>query len=98
MRPVSSWQLRSILLLILIGAAVHLWAQRIREAKAGDIATGVVIFEDQRQLRIDATPCGRTEDKIIILFRPPFKKIPLGTVNCPSKSYTRVQVIQTNRK
>jgi len=84
--------------LLLTSADIDVWAQRIREAKAGDVATGVVILEDQRQLRLDATPCNKTEDKTVILFRPPYRKVMLGKVNCPTKSYARVQVIQSQSR
>lgn len=71
-----------------------LLAQRIRESKPGDIATGVIVFEDRRQLRLDASPCSATEDKVIVVFRPPYKKVPIGRVPCKDKTYAKTQVIQ----
>jgi len=81
--------------LLTIAVCPELLAQRIREAKVGDIATGVIISEDQRQLRLDASPCNRNQDKIILVVQRPYKKIPLGTVVCNGKRYPRVQVIQS---
>jgi hypothetical protein len=78
-------------------AASELAAQRLQEAKAGDIATGVILLEDQRQLRLDASPCARTQDKVIVLFRSPYKKVPMPNVNCNGRPYTQVQVIQQQR-
>jgi hypothetical protein len=75
-------------------AASQLAAPRLQQAKAGDIATGVILLEDQRQLRLDAAPCARTQDKVIVLFRSPYKKVPVPKVNCNGRLYTRFQVIQ----
>jgi len=79
-------------------AASALAAQRLQDAKAGDIATGVILLEDQRQLRLDASPCAGTQDKVIVLFRPPYRKVPMPNVNCNGRTYTRVQVIQQQNR
>ena len=81
--------------LLTIVVCSELLAQRIRQAKMGDIATGVIVSEDQRQLRLDASPCNRVEDKIIFVFQRPYKKVLLGTVVCTGHPYPRVQVIQS---
>ncbi len=79
---------------LLLMAEFESRAQRVRDAHTGDIAAGVVILEDQRQLRLDATPCKSTADKTIIVFKPPYKKVPLGKVTCNDKIFVKVQVIQ----
>ena len=65
-----------------------------REARVGDVATGVVIYEDQDELRLDMRPCSREPDKQILLFRYPYKKTAAGSVECSSGTYDRVQVVQ----
>ena len=84
----------TMILLLLLIAGADSSAQQVREAQRGDIAAGVVILEDQRQLRLDATPCNPTEKKTIIVFRAPYKKVTLGNVTCNNTAYVKVQVIQ----
>jgi hypothetical protein len=84
----------ALLFLTVIQGGVSLWAAILRQAKPGDIATGVVIYDDDRSLRIDISPCSKSEDKIIIVFRRPYQKVALGNVSCKDKTYERVQVIQ----
>jgi hypothetical protein len=86
-------QSTSALLLLMIGIT-GLCAQSIQQAPAGNAATGVVILENRLGLRLDVKPCARTQDKVILEFRPPYKKIAVGTVQCPSGRYSRTQVIQ----
>jgi hypothetical protein len=56
-------------------AMAELSAQRLQEAKPG--ATGVILLEDGQQLRLDASACARTQDKVIIVFKPPYAKVPI---------------------
>jgi len=84
----------ALLFLTVIQDGASLWAAILRHAKPGDIATGVVIYDNDQSLRIDISPCSKSEDKTIIVFRRPYKKVPLGNVSCKDKTYERVQVIQ----
>jgi hypothetical protein len=80
--------------LLLLFADSESRAQRVHYTQPGDFGSGVVISEDQRQLRLDATPCLGTINKTILVFRSPYKKVPLGKANCGSTVYDKVQVIQ----
>jgi hypothetical protein len=84
----------AVTLLLVLIAGADSSAQQVRDAQTGDSAAGVVILEDQRQLRLDATPCNATQNKAIIVFRPPYKKVTLGKVTCNNTAYPSVQVIQ----
>jgi hypothetical protein len=75
-------------------ATAELCAQRLQPAKPSDIATGVIVLEDRQQLRLDASPCARTQDKVIIVFRPPYTKVPVPKITCNGTPYARVEVIQ----
>jgi len=72
-----------------------LLTQLPRNTRVGDVAVGVVIFENEQELEMDAKPCEGKEEKIIFHFKQPYKKTTLGTLECPDgKKYSKVQVIQ----
>lgn len=62
----------------------------IGKTKAGDVATGAIIDEENKELLIDTAPCkGKTQT-----FHDPYKKKPLGTVTCNGKTLERAEVRQ----
>lgn len=58
-------------------------------AKPGEVASGVVVFEDQNELRLRVDPC-RPSD--VIVFYAPFVKVRLGPGGCGGQAFDRFQV------
>jgi hypothetical protein len=64
----------------------------IKQARSGDIASGVEVASTDDKLAIDVTPCSL--EKIIITFVSPYRKTTISRAQCGDPPYPRVQVIQ----
>lgn len=63
----------------------------IIEARPGDVASGVIVLENERELRLKTDPCNDGE---VVVFRSPFAKTPVARAECSGKVFERVQVQQ----
>lgn len=54
------------------------------EARAGDVATGIVVRQDAQTLILNTTPCNGDREKQIVIFHSPFEAKEAGPVSCPS--------------
>jgi hypothetical protein len=77
---------------VLNAAALSSGEPQLKTAVPGENARGVVVSDDGRELRLDATPC--REPKTVIVFRQPYSREAAGSVNCGSGDIALVHVIQ----
>ena len=72
-------------------AAAH-QAPRIRivEAQRDEIASGVIVLENARELRLKISPCDDRSD--IVVFAAPFVKTKITPVRCGAQTVERYQV------
>lgn len=63
----------------------------MQNAVPGDIATGRLIREENKELDLDASPCSGDR---VVRFHDPYKKTVVGTLKCGEKTVDRIQVQQ----
>jgi hypothetical protein len=63
----------------------------VQFAVPGDIATGRVLREEDKELDLDTSPCAGNR---VVRFHDPYEKSVVGKLNCGDKMYDRVQVRQ----
>jgi len=61
-------------------------------AKSGDAASGVVISENDTQLRLNVTPCAQTAS--VVVFQKPYSKSVHGTTTCGGVTKALAQVLK----
>src|SRR5262245_61558755 len=63
--------------------------QQVIQAKPGEIASGVVVYQSEVEIRVKTQPC---EGRDIVSFRAPFRKTVIGSVVCGGQTLERVEV------
>jgi hypothetical protein len=73
-------------------AVVEAAGQRTIAARPGDVASGVVVLESPRELRLRVDPCRESD---VVVFYAPFTKSRLGAGTCGNgQAFDRFQVEQ----
>jgi hypothetical protein len=60
-------------------------------AAPGDVASGRVLSEKNKELDLDTSPC--SSDRVV-RFHDPYERNVIGTLKCGNSTYDRVQVRQ----
>lgn len=66
-------------------------AASVIQARPRDVASGVIVLENERELRLKTDPCN---DGDVVVFRSPFTKTPVARAECGGRVFERVQVEQ----
>jgi hypothetical protein len=64
------------------------------EAKAGDIASGVVESEKEGKLYLNTTPCKSAQEADTVVFHKPYTKTAAGEIVCLGHHFDKVSVRQ----
>jgi hypothetical protein len=64
------------------------------EARAGDIASGVVESEKADKLYLNTTPCEPAQEADTVVFHKPYTKTAAGEIVCLGHHYDKVTVRQ----
>jgi hypothetical protein len=64
------------------------------EARAGDIASGVVESEKPDKLYLNTTPCKPAQEADTVVFRKPYTKTAAGEIVCNGHHFDKVSVRQ----
>jgi hypothetical protein len=64
------------------------------EARAGDIAIGVVESEKADKLYLNTTPCKPAQEADTVVFHKPYAKTAAGEIVCLGHHYDKVSVRQ----
>jgi hypothetical protein len=86
--------LLTALLFILATAASTQAPKPPVEARAGDIASGVVESEKADKLYLNTTPCKPAQEADTVVFHKPYTKTPAGEIVCLGHHYDKFSVRQ----
>ncbi len=65
------------------------------EAKAGYVATGILIRQDAKNLLLNTEPCSNEREKQVVIFHAPFSTKAAADASCPGGSrFPQITVTQ----
>lgn len=73
------------------GDASTAWVQQreVVVARVGDVAAGTIALLNEKELRLDTSPCDAKA--VVVVFYPPYVKTKIGTVTCGTRVIDRYQ-------